>query len=199
MGYSIARRSGLRSKFHQDRVVSRARSGETWRSLLKHVQADIRVWQLMAAAQGLRPGSIIIWLTGNDVYGRVSGLRSFDDDRLRKVGHKARAVVALVQRHTEEIVILGPLPRISAELYGDTWEAPASYHLDRTLRKSGLGGQVSIVTLGRALCRKISRKRYGIRDGCEIWFRTDGVHLSGAGYEKVAQVGGLPKLADPQS
>ena len=67
-------------------MLNRARRGETWRSLLDHLEADIVVWQMAATAGGFITATVVIWLTGNDVYHRHTRLSSFSEDTLSAVG-----------------------------------------------------------------------------------------------------------------
>ena len=64
--------------------------------------------------------------------------------------------------------------------------------MERTLFKEGLSELGCIVHMGRALTRKMGRKRHGLK-GCEVWYHPDGVHLSEEGYEKLARAGSFPE------
>ena len=55
-------------------------------------------------------GNIVIWLTGNDVYSRLSGLASFDDKKLENIGNTATTVWRKLQ-DAGPVLVLGPLPR----------------------------------------------------------------------------------------
>ena len=191
LGDSISERAGLAARSREDQILSRARGGATWTSLLERVGRDITAWQTAAAASGLDTGRIIIWMTGNDVYNRMSRLSSFDREQLLRIGLTAREVVQQLLPHGD-VWILGPLPRLAGEVQGATWESTASYHLERTLLKEGLGQTCSFVILGRALTRKMGRKRHELK-GCDAWFRSDRVHLSARGYAKLAEGGAFPE------
>ena len=190
VGDSIARRArfGTRS---EDQVLNRAAKGETWTSLENAIDLRLSCWQTAAAASGMTMGSVLIWLTGNDVYNRFTLLSSFDRDRLGTVGATAQAVIRRFGAAAEEVLVLGPLPRLAGELVGVTWETTAAYHLERTLCKLDLQANCRIVPLGRSLTRKMGRKRRGLK-GTEQWYKEDGIHLSAEGYHKIAEAGAFP-------
>ena len=189
VGDSIARDAGIASRFHGDNFISRARGGETWKSLQERIETDIVAWQMAASAQGLATGIVVVWLTGNDVYSRMSLMSNFNCEILDSVGRAARSVVRQLQRQAEEVLVLEPLPRLAGEVFGAAWETTAAYHLERTTLKMDVGAR--IITLGRALTRKMGKSRHGLK-GCEQWFRPDGVHLSPDGYAKLADAGSFP-------
>ena len=189
VGDSVARRASLGSRFAGDQVLNRARGGETWSSLMQHLDTTVVSWQTVAAAEQLLPGTLIIWLTGNEAYSRLSWLSNFDRELLDTVGRTATAVIFKSRRLAEEVLVLGPLPRLAGEIAEASWESTAAFHLERTLLK--LEVKFQFITLGRALTRKMGRNRHGLR-GCETWFHTDGVHLSAAGYMKLADAAALP-------
>ena len=191
VGDSIARRARFAPSSSEDRILDRAKGGATWETLLERLGRDIAVWQTAATAQGLATGNIIVWMTGNDVYSRATRLAHFDLQSLQQIGCTARRVVSQLAVHAE-VIIFGPLPRLAGEVQGATWEQTAAYHLERTLIKEGLCELGSIVPLGRALTRKMGRKRHGLK-GCEDWFRPDGVHLSAKGYAKLAGASSFPE------
>lgn len=182
LGDSIARRAKITSKLPNDVIFSRARSSEKWDDLRSNLTADITAWETAAAAEGLPKGLIIVWLTGNDVYSKLTHLASWDDDRLLALREKIGPITRLLERHTPDgVLILGPLPRIAGEVAGDIWEKTAAYKLERTTMKSNLGRRTRVIPLGRAITVKMSKKNHGML-GVEKYFRQDGVHLSRAGY-----------------
>ena len=148
LGDSIARRSGLSSRFRGDAFLDRARGGETWSSLFSNLDHDIAAWQLAATSMGLTTGTAVIWLTGNDVYSRLSLIASFNNDSLTAVEATAKALVRRLRPHAEGVLVLGPLPRLAGEVCGTTWEATAAYHLERTLVKADLGQFARVTPLG---------------------------------------------------
>ena len=191
LGDSIAIKAAVASRFDNDGMLCRAQSGDTWQKLLGHLESDIVVWQLQAAASGLLPGSVVVWMSGNDVYSRLTGLAQIDREHLDSVGLAARTVVSRLKGLADRVYLLGPLPRVAGELRGTTWEATAAYHLERTLLWLNLGDSVQLVPSGRQLTRKMGRRRHGIQN-TEAWYTEDGVHLSKEGYEKLADASSLP-------
>ena len=191
VGDSVAYRAifGTRS---EDEVLSRAVKGETWTSLQKEVDQRLASWRTAAAASGMATGNIIVWLTGNDVYSRLTLLASFDRERLLAIGATARAVISRFGAVADEVLVLGPLPRLAGEIPGLTWESTAAYHLERTLMKEDLHHNCQIVPLGRSLTRKMGRSRRGLK-GTEQWFGRDHIHLSEEGYAKIAEAGAFPE------
>ena len=187
LGDSIARDSGMRTTNIADDLFNLARSSETWSRTRRHLPGNLDAWRTAASAFGMELGAVVVWLTGNDVYGRRRGLPGRKDDAtLNKIKEEARLVVRDIKRVTEEVVILGPLPRLANDLYGATYGSTAAFHMERALLKTDYReGGVEVVPMGRALCKKISHQRAGICPGCAVWFRRDRVHLSRAGYDKV--------------
>ena len=182
LGDSVARRADLASRFPGDEVLNRANGGETWSSVLAHLNSDIAAWQTAATARGLLTGNVIIWMSGNDVYNRLTYLASFTKERLETIGRTARAVVQRLEDLADHITVLGPLPRLAGEVAEATWESTAAYHCERTLMR--MEASAKFVPLGRCLTRKISKNRHGLK-GCAKWYMPDGIHLSPEGYEKV--------------
>ena len=191
LGDSIAIKAAVASGFDDDGMLCRAQSGDTWQRLLGHLESDIAVWQMEAAASGLLPGSVLVWMSGNDVYSRLTGLAQINREHLDRVGLAARTVASRLRGLADRVYLLGPLPRVAGELRGTTWEATAAYHLERTLLWLNLGDSVQLVPLGRQLTRKMGRRRHDIH-GTEAWYTEDGVHLSKEGYAKLADAISLP-------
>ena len=185
LGDSVAKRASITSRYFEDKMLNRSQGGETWSSLLERLDLEISAWQTAAAALGIIPGSVVIWLTGNDVYSRESGMANFNLDQLFRIGRSARAAVMRLRRAADRVTILGPLPRLAGEVWGATWESTAAYHMERTLLKEGLEEHAIIIPLGRALTRKMGKKKQGLK-GCQQWFCPDGVHLSPEGYLKLS-------------
>ena len=50
LGDSIAHKAGITSCFEDDEVFDRAVGGETWQSLLHHLETEVTAWQTAAAA-----------------------------------------------------------------------------------------------------------------------------------------------------
>ena len=192
LGDSIARRSGLMAADAGDEVLCRARGGATWSIVLDWLRRDVDAWKLAASESDRMLGHVALWLSGNDVYsgppGHFSALPTTDPSRLAVIVGVAREVIRQLQDQVDnvQIYLLGPLPRPSCDMLGNTWESTAAYHLERSLLKSHLGDGVILIKLGRALTKKITHKRSGLCKGCLQWFRGDEVHLSPAGYQKLA-------------
>ena len=191
VGDSVARDAPYRASAEPDGVLNLSRSSATWNKLSKRIHDDLESWSTAAAASGRARGAIIIWLSGNDAYSKLSGLANKDPAHLRKVQDEVRDVLRKIREagFTEEVVILGPLPRPAADLMEGTWESTGAYHLERALLKLRLDDGVTLVKLGRALTIKISKKRSGIGYKCLPWYKHDQVYLSAGGYRKLA-----PKL-----
>ena len=190
LGDSIAKRADFTTSSPGDGVLNRARGGATWASLLNEINGSLVSWETAAAASGMRTGKVIIWLTGNDVYSKLSGMPRFSDSTLLEIAGTASTVINRIGDRAE-VIILGPLPRLAGELRGTTWNGTAAYRLERTLLRKGPGSSATVIPLGRLLTRKMGRKRNGMM-GCEPWFHSDGVHLSGEGYAKLASAGAFP-------
>ena len=79
IGDSVARYSGMRSRINADRLLNLSRGGATWASVALQLPELMDEWRRVAAAEERRLGTAVVWLTGNDVYDRLSGLPSFTD------------------------------------------------------------------------------------------------------------------------
>ena len=68
------------------------------------------VWEQGAAAFGLAKGSIILWLSGNDVHSRLAGLGNLDSDNLIQIGIDMRAVILqAAPRGPQEVLVITAL------------------------------------------------------------------------------------------
>lgn len=130
LGDSIARRAVITSRFKDDRVLNRGRTSDKWDDLLKRLDAEVKSWQTAAAAQGLIPGTIVIWLTGNELYGELSWYANWTDETLFALGQSARAVVARLRPHADKVLVFGPLPRPAGEAGGEIWGKTAAFHAE---------------------------------------------------------------------
>ena len=189
IGDSVARDSGLRSRLRSDKLLNLAKGGATWASTARDLGDLIECWTTEAAGEGRRLGDVVIWLTGNDVYSRLTRLSNFTPETLSESGRLAADVCRrLLERG--RVTVLGPLPRPSGEVAGCRWETTASYHLERRL-KHALPPEVRLVPLGRQLLRRADG-RYCVTPECATSFRRDGVHLASEGYSRVADALQLP-------
>lgn len=186
IGDSVARYSGMRSRIIADRLLNLSRGGATWASVALQLPELMDEWRRVAAAEERRLGTAVVWLTGNDVYDRLSGLPSFTDESLECAAQNAVSVVRQLGRETEQILVLGPLPRMSGEVMGGRWERTSAYHLERRLTHR-LPGPVRFLQLGRQLTKKL-HNRHSVTAECAKWYSSDGTHLSREGYEKIADV-----------
>lgn len=191
LGDSVARDGWLESRLPRDRFLHRARSSETWESLEEDLTELLDDWRREARRQGRQLGNVVIWNTGNDVYRKSTGRPNSTEEVLQAVAGKAIDVVQQLQgAGAERIVVLGPLARWEGELTGTEWQQTAAFHLERRLANR-LPGFVQLVKLGRQLTRK-QYGRQAITLGCRQWYQQDGVHISPAGYAKLADAEGLP-------
>ena len=191
VGCSIAKGSKMDAE-GDDLVVNRARSGETWSKLADLQSDDIRTWQRAASCFGLEKGSVIIWISGNDAYDKHSGANLFlDMDPIEEQRLEAtiRDVLAAYREVAAGVVVLGPLPRFAHDRFLP-WEHTAAYKLDRKVKEATTKEEFH--SLGKALTMKLKR-RHVVRDECADWFSVDGVHLTPAGYRKVAAADSFPK------
>ena len=190
LGDSVARGCQMRSRLRRERMRNGAWGGATWSELREELDGVLGAWEQEAAAEGRRLGSAVIWMTGNDVYSKESGLRCDGDSRLADIAEDAKYVTRRLLRMAERVLVLGPLPRYGAELSGTPWICTAAYRLERRLLHQ-LPRRVKLITLGRQLCRK-NRGDYAIGHKCAGWFTRDRVHISPTGLGKLLDAGALP-------
>ena len=189
LGDSIAKASRLTPRDPGDRILSRARGGETWRSLSRYMEEDVRVWQDTMEAEERAPGYIIIWCSGNDVYHRQGPL-VITSHLLDRVAALATSVVGRLEPHAEKVYVFGPLPRLLGADRGAKWERTAASHLERRLINTRLGDSCEMIRLGRSLTKKMTKNTRAVADAG--YHHTDGVHLSPAGYERIGACGAFP-------
>ena len=98
LGDSVAHRAPLATRLREDDILRRARGGETWGSLLGHLEADLAFWRFYTESRRGELGNVLVWLTGNDIYSPLTGLPSCDKNKLDDVGKTATQVTtALMQ------------------------------------------------------------------------------------------------------
>ncbi|KAF0305483.1 hypothetical protein FJT64_022861 [Amphibalanus amphitrite] len=138
LGDSVAKRAEFSAGSGEDRILNRAPGGATWASLLSEVDQAVTSWQTAAAAIDKATGMIVVWLTGNDIYSKLSGLPRYSDASLKEIARQACLVLQRL-RVVGEVIVLGPLPRLAGELRGCTWNSTAAYRLERTLLRGASG------------------------------------------------------------
>ena len=174
-------------------MINRGKAAGTWALTLKRLDEDIELWERASRGTRLPKGTVILWLSGNDVHNRYSGAGRTDDNLLADISLDLRSVVLkLADAGAQSVILFGPLPRFGAHLDGIAWEKTASYKMERmsmkTLNATAklLGCPVYFVAMGRQLTKKMFG-RHSVRESCREWFR-DEVHLNATGYAKVADV-----------
>ena len=187
---SIARDCGLETRLIRDAFLRRARGGATWRSLRRDLQDFVKEWDRVAADRGRLLGTAVVWMTGNEMYSRLSGLGNISKDALEEVANNASDVVRRLLEVAEAVLVFGPLPRLSGETMGTRWEQTTAFHLERRLYHQ-LPQGARLIRLGRQLTRKAGG-RYSCIKTCSVWYKEDGVHVSAAGFRKLADAAELP-------
>ncbi|KAF0300942.1 hypothetical protein FJT64_026668 [Amphibalanus amphitrite] len=186
LGDSVARDCQLESRIRRDEFFSLARGGDSWSALHRDLPDRLSEWVREISARGSRPGSAVVWMTGNDIYNKYTGLASFTEDGLITLAEYARDVTRALLDVAEGVVVLGPLPRLDGEINGARWEQTSAFHLERRLLH-GLPDEAQFVPLGRQLTKKWAG-RHSCIDDCARWYAMDGVHLSADGYARLADI-----------
>ena len=182
MGCSVARDAGIGVE-EGDLVFNNARGGNTWAKVARDLAGDLRLWREAAEAFQMDLGQIIIWLSGNEAYDRDTGENLMNEAPRGLHEAVIRGVLAEV-RAVAQPVVLGPLARIWVDLLLP-WEHTAAYKLDRKVKESAEAEGATFISLGKTLTRKL-RGRHVVVEECRPWYERDGIHLSRAGYRKVA-------------
>lgn len=190
MGDSVARNSGMHSRVLADAFLDRTWGGATWKSLADHLPGLLQDWTREATRRGRRLGAAVVWLSGNDVYSRASGLPSYSEGSLLDISVVAGDITDALLRMAEQVTVLGPLPRLACETPGVPWERTAAFHLERRLVHQ-LPSEVYKVCWGRQLTRKFGG-RSSCFEGCSRWYAEDRIHLSPLGYSKLADSSEFP-------
>lgn len=191
VGDSIADDANL-ALWEPELVLNGCVRGATWRSIrrdLHSAEGVLDAWERASRSFRLTPGQIVVWVTGNDVYprpGTGSWSREVERCSIQDAGEAAAEVAGILAGQAAGVVILGPLPRPRFD-EGKKWETTAAFHLERRLKDVLRDSGVTFVPLG-ALLTKRSRNRRIISAADEhaAWWRADGIHLSVAGYRRVA-------------
>ena len=152
LGDSVARDSMMGSRIRDDEFLSRTKGGDSWCSLHRDLQDHIHAWDRETSAAGRRRGAAVVWMSGNDIYNKFSGLSSYSEDKLMSLADLARDTTESLLGITEKVIVLGPLPRLSGEVSGARWERTSAFHLERRLLHQ-LPQEVCFVPLGRQLTK----------------------------------------------
>ena len=159
-----------------DTLVNKATGGNSFRRLAATAVEKISEWRQHCGGTSQRRGTIIIWCGGNDVYGG-RGLRKED------------VTWVLEACGDDSVLLLGPTPRAKgkhADKDGINWRSTNAYYAEAVIAAAVAdAGKPSVEMLrhmGRKLCVG-SRQTFGGREGV---FAADGIHLSAAGYRRLA-------------
>lgn len=182
LGCSIARDAGIGVE-DGDLVLNRAIGGNTWAKVSSSLDEDLRLWREAADVFGMERGRVVIWLSGNEAYDRLTGLNLMNDAPRGQLEAIIRGVLAAVGAVSEPVV-LGPLARFWVDRLLP-WEHTASYKLDRKEKEAAEEEEASFISLGKTLTKKL-RGRHVVVEECRQWYQSDGVHLTREGYRKVA-------------
>ena len=191
IGDSVARDSGLESRRQGDVFLRRACGSATWGSVHDVLPDIVSDWSREVEDRGAVRGVAVIWLTGNDVYSKSSGLPSYSNSTLETIADHAIDVTLDLMPLAEQVVVLGPLPRPDGEVMNNRWERTAAYKLDRLLKRQLPTGVVCVHSLGRLLLRKY-HQRYSVTPECDEWFRDDRIHPAASGYAKLEEAERFP-------
>ena len=195
LGDSIARDAKFRSRFSHHDFLQLATGGATWRSTELKLTNHLEAWRREATVRGRRLGTAIVWHSGNDVYHRSTRLPHYDEETLSAAAKSASGIINSLLQEAEAVVVFGPLPRLRGEtgpdgMWSRPWEHTAAFHLERRLRHRLPRGAV-FVRMGGLLTRKYAG-RSSIFRGCAHWYAEDGVHMTEAGYARLADSPDLP-------
>ena len=207
IGDSFVRRAAFRPQVGDWEIATWVPSssvGKTWRGCLDS-GALMRVagaWAGETRRRGREPAAVAIWLGGNDVY----PLRALPGPLSGALWAAVRDAVATIGEEVAPVTMIGPTPRPSRDaprlrhaveggaVAEAKWESTAAFqYLDRPVHR-WLGGEdrlrVRHLSVGKWVLerRRESRKvsAYMLSRAALANFDDDGVHLSPAGYEKLA-------------
>ena len=171
LGDSIARDAKLQVAA-PDTLLNLSTGGNNFHKLASNASEKIARWKEHCRTIGQRPGRVIIWCGGNDVYGG----RGLDTEDVR------RAVLACGAAD-----VLGPTPRVKGRMSDPpetTWRNTRAYSAEARIAAAvtELPNAMVVRHLGRQFCSG-SQHKLGGRQGM---FADDGVHVSAAGYRRLA-------------
>ena len=174
-----------------DFTMNLAEGGNTWRREEKGIQHHLREWEAECSRKGAIPGSILIWMGGNDVYGRP-GQRPQGLDR-----GAIQRVLTEAKTHGR-VVMMGPTIRLWRD-DGEFWEDTPAFQADLILQEMAEGVGVGFVKyVGRlmTIMRRVEgKKRHTVVGEVVSSAFSDrlGVHLSSEGYGRLM---GADKVKD---
>ena len=181
LGCSITCDAKLACQNSDDIILNLAMGGNTWAKVTLHLSEDLRSWEEAAEAFGCNCGRVIIWLSENEAYNRNRGVNLLLDAPRGPLEATIRGVLEDV-RVVATPVVLGPLPRFWNDRLAP-WEQSASYLLDRKVHEAARDDE--FFPLGRSFTVKMAG-RHVIGDRVQDYFCRDGIHLTRAGYLRVA-------------
>ena len=132
----MGRSARVTSRFSSDLVIDRSHGGGTWASVMRKLPEDIKPWDHATSTFNMTKGSVVVWLSGNDVHDKRTGLGTIQDDMSRLRDEMSVTLKFLAAKGPASIVVLGPLPRLNGQSSGLAWERTASYHQERATKKA---------------------------------------------------------------
>ena len=133
---SVGRSARITSRFSSDLVINRCHGGGTQSSVMRMLPEDIKPWDHATSTFNMTKGSVVVWLSGNDVRNKRTGLGTIQDDMSRLRDDIIATLKFLAAKGPASIVVLGPHPRLHGESSGLAWERTASYHMERATNKA---------------------------------------------------------------
>ncbi|KAF0303903.1 hypothetical protein FJT64_024157 [Amphibalanus amphitrite] len=201
--------------------VPSAQVGKTWAGCVRSgaLARKVEEWSKAARRRGLQPSEVAVWLEGNDVYPLGATPDRLDGAVWRQfkttVTSLARDIAPVIllgptPRPRRDAPLLwarrgaeGSPPRAALVGEGEAqWEATAAFnHLDRPVTR-WLGEplesdmRIKRVSVGRCVLERRRQGRkvsaYVLSRAALLHYDDDGVHLSPAGYARVAAKAGWP-------
>ncbi|XP_043203813.1 ras-responsive element-binding protein 1-like isoform X1 [Amphibalanus amphitrite] len=181
VGDSMVRRAGFEAcpPYH---LTVAARDGLAWTRGLVWLHEQIMTWAEAARAAGRRLGPVLIWVGGNDVYPGPGGIRGSPEGVTQKISLLLTDLAGIIP----DVTLVGPTPR-PANDEGLLWNKTPAFLLERqmlSLRDGGRGP--AVLSVGRRLCRWRNGPTRGHYVHSTAFYNPDGVHLTGAGYGRLA-------------
>ena len=179
LGDSIARdaKVGVRET---DLLFKRARGGDSWHRLRSRLPQELEAWRSAARGYGVALGSVVIWMSGNDVY--PDGDAQQRCQQLERLGDNVAAVVGTLRGVASDVHVVGPLPRLAHD-QGRAWEQCPAFHAERRT-KDTVRGLATFWLVGRAMTT-FRKKRHVVDEVVPPLYRRDKVHLTREGYKRI--------------